>query len=66
MKRLAAPVLMVLALSFGGCGDQGGAEKVGREIDEAVEDTLEAGEDAAEAVEEAAEDAEEKTRKAVN
>jgi len=75
MKSLALPILAALALSVVACRDDS-AERAGRKIDEAVQDTREAGEqalddagealdDAGDAVSEAAEDAREKARKAV-
>jgi hypothetical protein len=77
MNWIALPVLIALALAVGACREEGGAERMGREIDEAVEETREAGEEAvdeigeeldeaAEEVEEAAEEAREKARKATN
>jgi len=76
MKSVALPILAALALSVVACRDEGSAERAGRKIDEAVQDTREAGEqalddagealdDAGDAVSEAAEDAREKARKAV-
>jgi hypothetical protein len=72
---LALPILAALALSVVACRDDS-AERAGRKIDEAVQDTREAGKealndagdavnDAGAAVDEAAEDAREKARKAL-
>ncbi len=76
MKSVVLPIVAALALSVVACRDEGTAERTGREIDEAIEDTREAGEealedagdaleDAGDAVEEAAEDTSKKARKAV-
>ena len=75
MKSVALLTVAALALSVVACRDEGSAERAGRKIDEALQDTREAGEealddvgdaldDAADAVDEAAEDAREKARKA--
>jgi hypothetical protein len=72
MTKLLVPILTALALGLTGCGEDRPAEKVGGQIDDAVEDVQQAGEDAADAVGEAAEEvgeaaeeAGEKARKAV-
>jgi len=76
MRSVVLPVLAALALSVVACREEGAAERAGRKIDEAVQDTRETGkqalddagsalDDAGDAVSEAAEDANKKVRKAV-
>jgi hypothetical protein len=65
-KSMALLIVTGLALSAGGCREEGTAERAGREIDEAADEIGDELEDAADEVEEEAEEARRKAKDALD